>query len=176
MGSFTATASALGITQAAVSQRIAHLGRGFASRSFAPGAGRISLTEAGRRLYEYGRKILDTHAEARRALGGLHPPVSGELSLAASSVPGECLLPALLSAFQQGFPRVRVRATVSDSGSVLKDIEKGRATLGLVGQQVESPHLDFRPIGSDCLVLIIPQGTPRRPDRPSRSAAWAANG
>ena len=50
---------------------------------------------------------------------------------------------------------MHVRATVSDSGLVLKDIEKGRATLGLVGQKTENPNLEYRTIGSDCLVLIV---------------------
>ena len=98
------------------------------------------------------------HEEARNDLGGFHPAISGTLSIAASSVPGEYFLPALLPAFQEKFPQVRVRATVSDSGSVLKDVEKGRATVGLVGQKTENPNLDFRPIGSDSLVLIISCG------------------
>ena len=109
LGSFTASSSALGVTQAAVSQRIARLERELRVSLFDRRAGRIALTEAGRQLYEYGRKILDTHEEARRALGGLDPPVSGELSLAASSVPGECFLPSMLPAFHERFPGVHVR-------------------------------------------------------------------
>jgi DNA-binding transcriptional LysR family regulator len=159
-GSFTATAADLGITQAAVSQRIAMLEKELRVSLFARRAGRISLTEAGQRLYVYARQILDLHEQARRNLGGFRPSISGDLALAASSVPGECFLPALLPAFQEKFPQVRVRATVSDSGSVLKDIEKGRATVGLVGQKTENPSLDFRSIGSDCLVLIVPSGHP----------------
>ena len=61
----------------------------------------------------------------------------------------------MLSAFQAEHPEVRVRATVSDSGLVLKEIEKGRATLGLVGQKIDNPNLEYRTIGSDCLVLIV---------------------
>ena len=49
---------------------------------------------------------------------------------------------------------------MSDSGLVLKDIEKGRATLGLVGQKIENPRLEYRTIGSDCLVLIVHAGHP----------------
>jgi DNA-binding transcriptional LysR family regulator len=158
LGSFTAAASALGITQAAVSQRIALLEGQLRVSLFERRGARMRLTEAGRRLYEYGQKILDLHEEARQALGGQHQPVSGDLPLAASSVPGECFLPAVLPEFQAKFPQVHIRATVSDSGSVLKDIEKGRATVGLVGQKTENPSLDFRPIASDCLVLIIPSG------------------
>jgi len=154
-GSFTAAASQLGITQAAVSQRIAILEKELRVSLFDRQAGRIALTEAGQRLYEYARQILDLYEQARKNLGGFHPPVSGDLPIAASSVPGEYFLPPLLSAFHAEHPQVHVRATVSDSGLVLKDIEKGRATLGLVGQKTENPNLEYRTIGSDCLVLIV---------------------
>src|SRR6185437_17001308 len=99
--------------------------------------GRIALTEAGQRLYEYARRILDLHAEARASLGGFHPSLAGDLPIAASSVPGECYLPALLASFRETYPRVHVRATVGDSGSVMKEVAQGQATLGLVGQKAE---------------------------------------
>jgi DNA-binding transcriptional LysR family regulator len=159
-GSFTAAAAAMGITQAAVSQRIATLEGALRVALFDRRAGRISLTEAGQRLYQFARRILNLHEEARRDLGGFHPPVSGDLPIAASSVPGECFLPALLSAFHARHPQVHVRATVSDSGSVIKDVEKGRATLGLVGQRAEKPALETRSIGRDSLVLLVPPGHP----------------
>jgi DNA-binding transcriptional LysR family regulator len=53
-----------------------------------------------------------------------------------------------------------MRATVSDSGSVIKDVEKGRATLGLVGRKTEKPALETRSIGRDSLVLLVPSGHP----------------
>jgi DNA-binding transcriptional LysR family regulator len=158
LGGFTAAAGELGITQAAVSQRIAVLENELHVSLFNRRAGRISLSEAGQRLYPYARKIRDLHGQARMDIGGFRPDVAGDLPLAASSVPGECFLPALLSAFREKCPRVHVRATVSDSGSVMQEVEKGRATLGLVGQEVEKPGLEFRPIGGDSLVLVVGSG------------------
>jgi DNA-binding transcriptional LysR family regulator len=154
-GSFTAAASQLGITQAAVSQRIAMLEKELRVSLFNRQAGRIALTEAGQRVYDYARQILELHRQARMSLGGLLPPVSGDLPIAASSVPGEYFLPSMLSAFHAEHPDVHVRATVSDSDLVLKEIGKGRATLGLVGQKIENPNLEYRAIGSDSLVLIV---------------------
>jgi DNA-binding transcriptional LysR family regulator len=155
-GSFTAAAAELGITQAAVSQRVATLEGELRVSLFDRQTGRISLTEAGERLYKFARQIIDLHEKARRDIGGFHPSVSGDLPIGASSVPGECFLPALLSAFHAGYPDVHVRATVSDSSSVIKDVEKGRVLLGLIGQKCEKPALETRVIGHDWLVLLVP--------------------
>src|SRR5262245_31778366 len=157
-GGFTAAAFELGITQAAVSQRIAVLEKELRVSLFDRRAGRISLTEAGQRLYPFARQILELHGQAQTEIGGFRPTVAGDLPLAASSVPGECLLPALLSAFHEKYPSIHVQATVSDSGAVMQDVIKGRATLGLVGQEADKPSLEFRPIGGDTLVLVVAPG------------------
>jgi LysR family transcriptional regulator, low CO2-responsive transcriptional regulator len=156
--SFTAAARALRLTQAAVSQRIGALEQVLGVVLFDRRAGRVLLTEAGRRLYDYAQRILSLHREAREQLTGRKTPLTGELALAASSVPGEHLLPALLAAFGQRHPHVRVRATVADSQAVLRQVERGQAHLGLVGGKSDSPHLDYRCFACDSLVLVVPAG------------------
>jgi DNA-binding transcriptional LysR family regulator len=42
--------------------------------------------------------------------------------------------------------------------AVLEDVAKGRATLGLVGQESDKRSLEFRRIGSDTLVLVVSPG------------------
>jgi DNA-binding transcriptional LysR family regulator len=157
-GSFTAAARALLLTQAAVSQRIALLERVLGVPLFHRRGGRVQLTEAGRRLHGYARRILALHAEARLAVTGRQAPVAGELGLAASSVAGEHLLPAALAAFRQRYPHVHVRVTVTDTQAVLDQVERGKANLGLVGGKGDSPHLEYRPFAEDRLALIVPDG------------------
>ena len=155
-GSFTAAARSLGLTQAAVSQRIHALEKTLAATLFQREGGHTTLTEAGRRLYDYAQRILALHGEARASLTGSKSPLTGELSLAASSVPGEHLLPELLAAFRQRQPHVQVRATVADTEQVLHAVEHGQAHLGLVGARSDNPHLEFRRFACDDLTLIVP--------------------
>jgi LysR family transcriptional regulator, low CO2-responsive transcriptional regulator len=84
--------------------------------------------------------------------------VSGDLPLAASSVPGECFLPERLWGFQREFPRVHVRATIADTRLALLEVEKGHAEVALVGGKAENPRLQFRALGADGLVLVVPRG------------------
>jgi DNA-binding transcriptional LysR family regulator len=158
--SFTAAARSLGLTQAAVSQRIAALEADLGVPLFRREAGRVQLTDAGRRLHDYAQRIFTLHREARAELTGRQEPLAGELALAASSIPGEHLLPGLLSVFRQRHPHVQVRATITDSRAALTRVEEGQAHLGLAGRKGDSANLDYRCFARDRLVLVVPAGHP----------------
>jgi DNA-binding transcriptional LysR family regulator len=158
LSSFTGAAKALGLSQAAISQRIHALEKTVGKPLFQRRGGRVLLTAAGQTLYDYAQRILDLHREARREVGGLAAPVSAELALAASSIPGEHLLPALLSVFHKKHPHFRVRVAVSDSMNVMAQVEQGHVSLGLVGRKTDNPNLQFRFLARDRIVLVVPPG------------------
>jgi DNA-binding transcriptional LysR family regulator len=153
---FTAAARALGVTQAAVSQQVHALEKSLGVSLFHRHGGRVLLTEAGQLLYPYAQRILGLHLEARQKVTGQKMPRPSELSLAASSIPGEHLLPALLSAFREKYPHIHVRATVTDTLAVLKQVEHGQTHVGLVGGKSDNPHLEFRSFACDEMVLVVP--------------------
>ncbi len=160
LNSFTGAAKALGLTQAAVSQRIQILEKSLGKSLFDRKGGRVLLTEAGQTLYAYAQRIIDLHRDARREITGHEPPLAGELEIAASSIPGEHLLPALLSVFGQKYPHVRVRAAVSDSMAVMGQVERGEVSVGLVGRKADGPNFEFKYLASDRMVLVAPPGHP----------------
>jgi DNA-binding transcriptional LysR family regulator len=158
--SFTAAARHLGLSQAAVSQRIHQLEALVKTPLFRRAGGRVELTDAGRKLHDYARRILDLTAEAWCEVTGEPGEVEGELALAASSVPGHHLLPHALAGFRERHPRVRVKVAVSDTAAALRLVEQGRAHLALVGDRGGSPDLEFRPFATDELVLVVPKRHP----------------
>jgi DNA-binding transcriptional LysR family regulator len=155
LSSFTGTAKALGLTQAAISQRVQTLERTLGVALFRRQGGRILLTDAGQQLYSYAQKIFDLHQDARQAISGQKPAISGDLYLGASTIPGEYFLPAILSVFHKKFPLIEVRASVSDSMNVMNQVERGKVQLGLVGRKTDSPHLEFRSFAHDRMVLVV---------------------
>jgi DNA-binding transcriptional LysR family regulator len=158
LGSFTATARVLGLSQAAVSQRVQALEQFLNVPLFERQGGHVRLTTAGHRLHDYARRILALHREAIQDVTGRQAPLAGELSLASSSVPGEHLLPELLAGFRKRHPHVQVKATVADTQQVLHQVEHGEAHLGLVGGRLDNAHLEFRPFAADRLALVVPAG------------------
>lgn len=162
LNSFTAAAKSLGLSQAAVSQRVQSVEKALGVSLFRRRGGRVLLTDAGRQLYAYAERILDLHREARQELTGQRPPISGKLLIGASSIPGEHLLPAVLSVFHQRYPDMKVRADISDSMTVMTQVERGDVELGLVGRKTNNPDLEFPSFAKDRIVLVIP-----------RNHAWA---
>lgn len=160
LSSFTAAAHALGLTQAAVSQRIQVLERELDVSLFHRTGSGVLLTDAGHRLYPLAREVVRLHDEARAVVRGGTAPVTGELCIAASSVPGEHLLPAFLAAYRQRYPHVQVRVAVADSEAVQVQVERGQAHLGLIGVRAARPHLEARPFACDRLALVVPAGHP----------------
>lgn len=160
LSSFTAAAKVLGLSQPAVSQQVQAIEKLLKKQLFCRAGGRVTLTDAGRRLYEYAQRILDLHREALRDVSGQSVPLTGDLFLAASSIPGEHLLPDLVSRFRHKHPHIRVHAEVSDSMKVVAQVERGEVSLGLVGRKTDNPHLTFTFLARDRMVLVVPRRHP----------------
>src|SRR5438552_4644387 len=126
LASFTLAAKELGLTQAAISQRVHALEQALDTALFDRQPGKTAMTEAGQRLYLFAQRILALHHEAITQVTGRSAPLTGELALAASSIPGEHLLPAILAEFGREHPGVRVRVSVTDSLAVAKAVAEGQ--------------------------------------------------
>ena len=108
---FTAAAAELGMTQAAVSYQIRLLEERLGLSLFARTKGRVSLTEAGRRLAPLVGSAFDTLDDA---FSGLLADDSAILSLsAAQSIASEWLAPRL-GAFQVKHPDLAVRLSTDN--------------------------------------------------------------
>lgn len=160
LSNFTAAARDLGLSQAAVSQRMQALERALSAPLFHRQGGQIFLTEAGQQLFEYAQRIVALHEEARREITGKKEPLTASLALAASSIPAEHLLPRLLADFRRQHPHVQIRVTVSDSAAVCNEVEQGHVQLGLIGSKPDQPTLQHRVFAHDQMALIVPAKHP----------------
>ena len=158
--SFTRAARSLSLTQAAVSQHVAALEKELRVPLFLRTGRSVELTDSGRRLYGYTRRILDLLAEARQDVTQATPQVSGTLHIAASTVPAEVLLPELVLDFHQRHPGVRAQISVSDSAAAAHAVEAGEAELGFIGEPPHTSQLNATAIAEDELVLVLPPTHP----------------
>ncbi len=156
LGNFTKAAQVLHYTEAAVSQQIQALEKDLGVALFERTTRSVTLTLAGQRFYGFARKILELHQQALDSVRQVQAELTGEVRLAVSTIPGEHLLPPLLSDFRQRHPKVHLITIVSDSEGALSELIKNRADMGVVGLKPHSPKLKAQVWWKDELVSVVP--------------------
>ncbi len=160
LGSFSAAAEELGISQPAVSAQIRSLEERLGQRILDRAGRRVRLTEAGQVLEAHARRMIAIEAELEREMGEVGERIAGRLVLGSSTGPGEVLLPRLLAAFREAHPDVEVSLVVHDTQTICDRVLDGDLELGIVGAARPQRGLEFTPFLRDELVVIAPPGHP----------------
>jgi len=178
-GSFSEAARQMGISQPAVTMQVQALEADTGATLLDRRYRRIDLTEAGRVLLPFARKVIAEVECARERIAELSGEITGRLVIAASTTPGVYVVPRLLGPFLAENPEVGVTITVHDTAEVIEAVESGRANFGVTGAIVKGAKVTFESIGTDELVVICAPSSPlaKRRSVPLRDLAdvtWVA--
>lgn len=154
-GSFSEVARKLSISQPTVSFQIQKLERDLGVRLIDRSKKTIIMTEAGKRLLRFAEFVEEERARLLDDVEQLREEVVGDLVITASTVPGEFLIPAILSEFKVQHPAVGIRVAVSDSLTVINDVQNGAYEVGFCGAMPEGRDLESFKIAEDEIVLIV---------------------
>jgi len=155
-GSFSRAAAKLQLSQPTISGHIKNLEDSVGARLFDRLPRQAMPTQAGKILYRRGRAILDEKYAAVQELNKFLNRVEGSLTITASTIPGEYLLPQMIASFRMKYPGVNIELQISDSEDVCQRVLSGKAEIGFVGARFEVVGLGFRHFASDTLALIVP--------------------
>lgn len=158
--SFTKAAESLHMTQPAVTFQVRQLEEYFNTRLFDRTHNRISLTEAGERVYEYAAQIFEIYAEMENSVRTMTGEISGSLTIGASTTIAEYMLPALLGDFKAQYPDVKIHLKVSNTDGIVSMVENNTIDLGVVEAPVSNKNLVVEVCRADQLVVIVPPGHP----------------
>jgi DNA-binding transcriptional LysR family regulator len=160
-GSLSAAGRALRISQPAVTKQIqrieSELGLPLLVRGPRRGA---ELTLAGERTLAFARATLANLESLERELAAFKVVGQGTLTLAASTIPGEYLMPGLLAGFRAKYPQVKVEMTISDTADVATKVLADQVDVGVIGSTVKRPGLRLERLVGDEIVLAVPPGHP----------------
>lgn len=159
-GSISAAAAALGISQPAVSKRVARIEAEMGASMFANGHKHSTLTSEGAVLYKAALKMLDTRKKARIQIAEISQELYGTVRISASSIPGDFILPGLLVEFVEKHPGVSVQVMQGDSQSALEDLTDKKSDLAVIGTDKNLPGFTSVPFYHDELVLIVNRNHP----------------
>ncbi len=154
----TRAATALHLTQAAVSASIAALERVNDVRLFDRVGRNIALTAAGREFLPEARAVLAGAAGARQALGEIAGLRRGRLDVHASQTIASYFLPAHIVAFRMKYPGIAVELTIGNTDQVARAVREGRAELGFVEGPLATPGLLVKQVAEEAMGIYVPTG------------------
>lgn len=157
-GSFSQAADRLGVTQPAVSLQVRSLEERLGLQLLDRSGRRVEPTESGRRVYEGAVRVLQAEQRLLAGAGAGDEPLSGTLSLGASTGPGGRLVPLLLCEFAAVHPKLHVALSISDTQTVISLVADRELELGIVGAARRARGLTFEPLVRDEIVLAVPPG------------------
>lgn len=158
--SVTAAARELGLSQPALTRQIQRLQRQLGIALLAKEGRSIRITAAGQRFLIWSEGTLERYQSMRDELKGVATSIAGNLRVAASTSPGEFLVPGLVSGFTAVHPLVRPEVMIRDSAGVIALLRSYEADVGFVGMRVPGNDLHYQTIGEDEILLAVPADHP----------------
>jgi LysR family transcriptional regulator, low CO2-responsive transcriptional regulator len=159
-GSFTRAAEVLGLSQSTVSAHVKALEGVVGARLLDRNRERVVPTAKGRMLRRYAGQLVALRQEALGRLTDEDDARAGHVAIAASTIPGEYLLPPALAELRRTHPRVSVTMTVSDSRRAVASLIARECDLALVGSRTTDSRVVCTAFAEDEIVVVAPAPNP----------------
>lgn len=154
---FSRAAKAMFLTQPTVSAHISGLEKELNTRLLIRNTKDVELSEEGERLYEYAKQItLLTEQIVQEFCSEPDVEEQSTVTIAASTVPAQYLLPEILAKFRQKYPKEQFQILESDSTGVVEQVAARTVDIGLTGTELSKKHCEFLPFYEDDLIVITP--------------------
>ncbi|WP_353686884.1 selenium metabolism-associated LysR family transcriptional regulator [Thermodesulfovibrio sp. 3462-1] len=155
--SFSKAARELFLTQPTISEHIKTLEEELNCVLFDRFGKLIIPTKEAEILYEHACAVVEKLENLKEVLQKIKSAPSGNLHIAASSIPGTYILTRLISSFRKIYPEISIQIDISDSKTVIESLLSGKVTLGIVGTKLHKSKIDYLPFMNDELVIVSPQ-------------------
>ncbi|MFC5469595.1 LysR family transcriptional regulator [Cohnella suwonensis] len=159
LGSVTKAAERLNVSQPAVTGQIKKLERELGLRLFSPRGRGILLTDSGRALAAEAIRLFSLEADIERAISRLRDGTAGVLTIAATYLPANYLLPDLVAEYKSRYPDVNVRLSTVGSARATELLLRYEADLAVVGgARIANPLLKTWPWRKDDMWFVAHAG------------------
>lgn len=156
---FTDVADLMNVTQSGVSRQIKTLEEEVGIMLINRNTSFVELTPAGRLVYKRAKSLLLEWEQLLEECQDMKHELSGVLRVGASTIPGSYLLPKIIKAFQDKYPKVDFFVKTGDSSTILTALENKQMDIAIVGRKPEKSHIHAHCIAEDRLVLVGNEST-----------------
>lgn len=155
-GSFSKAAKQLFLTQPTISAHISSLEKELNARLFVRNTKEVKLSDDGKELYRYARQMIDLQNKIEERFETGKSESKHLITIAASTIPAQYLLPEILMKFNERYPKEQVKLLETDSSQVVTKIIDHMVDVGFTGTVLEKKHCKYIPFYKDELVVITP--------------------
>ncbi len=152
--SFTKAGELVYLSQPTVSFQVNSLERELGVKLLDRRAREVTVTRSGEVFYRHARGILKRVHDAGQAMENLKGLVKGELTIGASNIPGEYILPSALAKFKAKYPGIDLDLIIDDTRGIITRVRENQIELGVVGREEKDNKLAFYSFAADRIVLV----------------------
>jgi len=155
-GSFTAAARTLNLSQPAVTHQVQELERRFKVALVERLGKRAYLTQAGEKLIEHARELLEDDERTQTAMRRFGDGWLGRVRVGTSMTALMYLLPPILRQLKTEHPQLEINLKAGLTTTTLALLRSNALDLGLCALPIADASFDVVPLFSDELVAILP--------------------
>jgi DNA-binding transcriptional LysR family regulator len=156
--SLTKAGIELGISEAAISQRVKALESDLGVKLYEARGGRVRLTSQGERTRSFAASLFDEIKGFEHDLS--HSPETGEIVLSTHDEILGYLLPDCVEQFSRAHPLARLRLLARPVEETLRLLKANEVDIGVVPQRELPAELRFELIATFGAYLLMPKGHP----------------
>lgn len=159
-GGFTGAATRLHVTQSALSALIRDLEQALDVQLVHRTTRSVQLSEVGEQFLPLAQRILDDLEHAKHSICELKSLNAGHVRVAVPQLMACTLMPEMVAAFKQKYPKVEVRVVDCIVEDVAPRVLTGEVDLGVGPERAMSDEFVTQPLFDLPFLAVFPEGHP----------------
>lgn len=152
--SFSLAGRDLYLTQPDISIQIHHLEEYFGVPLIVRAGKNIELTDAGKVLFSYAKRIFELSLEAERLIADYKTLSEGTLKINTTGTIAKCYLPEILRHFKKSYPNIKIILKAGSSQEAVDSVANFEGDLAISGRIHYADKLLFTHFITDKLILV----------------------
>ncbi len=152
----TVAAGKLFISQPAVTAQVKAFEGSCNLRLFKKKGRRIYLTDEGKSLYEYAKKVFEFEKEIEDVIEDMRELKKGILRLGTTKTYARAYMPLFISTFRQSYPNIKIHLNEGSSLQMTNSLLDFQNEIVIVAKVEDNPQICFVPFCQEKIVVLLP--------------------
>ena len=153
-GSYTTAAEKLYVTQPAVTAQMKLLEDHCNLKLFKKRGRKVYLTDEGKTLYQYARKIFDYEKEIEDVIEDMRKLKRGILRLGTTKTYARYFMPLMITNFRETYPQIQIHLDEGSSQDMTLSLLDFQNEIAIIAKAEDHPDVCFFPFSEEEVVLI----------------------